>query len=361
MERILVIDDERAIRETVAECLRPDYEVVTAGNGLEGLDQAKTLCPDLVICDVNMPMLDGFEVYDRFQKTETLKESVFIFLSGCGDNNTVRHGMTIGADDFLLKPFLIDELLEVVRRRLDKRAQQRMLMHREIEELRLNITRSLPHELRTSIMIMEGYASLILDDPNNQDVIQRNMMQNILNGAARLRNMAEKYLWYLRSLLPERIDPNSTTLTPDASIQECATAIAKRFDRVSDLNLQVWGVPLAIDPEYFTRIIEEIIENAAKFSGKGTPISVIAGLIDDHYRIAVSNLGREMTPEQIQRIGAFMQFDRNRYEQQGTGLGLIIVKRLIELHGGYLSIESKEGKTEISVTIPSRSIEQVTG
>jgi signal transduction histidine kinase len=359
MEQILVIDDEQAIREMVAECLRPDYDVVTVGNGLEGLDQARTFCPDLVICDVNMPMMDGFAVYDCFQKTETLKDAVFVFLSGSSDNNAVRHGMTLGADDFLLKPFLIDELLEVVRRRLDKRAEKRMEMNRQIDELRLNITRALPHELRTSIMIMEGYASLILDDPDNQDIVQREMMENILNGASRLRHMAEKYLWYLRSLLPERIDPDSTTPSPDATVQECAYAIAKRFDRVADLNIQVSGVPLAIDPEYFTRIMEEILENSVKFSTKGTPISVTTNLVERNFRIIVSNFGREITPEQVQRIGAFMQFERSRYEQQGTGLGLIIAKRLIELHGGYLTINANEGKTEVSITLLSRSNERI--
>jgi signal transduction histidine kinase len=352
MERILVIDDNQPIRELIADCLKDNYSVVTAIDGFDGIEKAQSRCPDLVICDVNMPAMNGFEVYEHFQQSETLRSAVFIFLSGCSDSTAVRHGMTLGADDFLLKPFEIDELIEVVQRRLGKRAQQRAALNEEIDTLRLNITKALPHELRTSIMIMEGYASLILDDPSNQDAIQREMVKSIANGAVRLRYMAEKYLWYLRSLLPEKIDPEATTLTPNETLYHCVSSAANRFGRSADTSLEASTVPLAIDPEFLLKIVEEIIENAFKFSKPGTPIAVTGEEVNHQYCITVVNLGREITPEQIQHIGAFMQFDRNQQEQQGTGLGLIIVKRLVELHGGQFQIESQAGKTTVMVSLP---------
>ncbi|HRL13897.1 MAG TPA: hybrid sensor histidine kinase/response regulator [Aggregatilineales bacterium] len=355
MERILVIDDNQPLRELVAGCLKDDYSVVTAIDGFEGLQMAQNCCPDLVICDVNMPVMNGFEVYERFQQSEALRDAVFIFLSGSSDSSAVRHGMTLGADDFLLKPFEIDELIEVVKRRLGKRAQQRAALNQEIDTLRLNITKALPHELRTSIMIMEGYANLIIDDPGDQDVIHREMVKSIAKGAERLRYMAEKYLWYLRSLLPEKIDPNATTLAPNHTIYHCMNEAANRFGRSADASLESSDVPLAIDPEFFNEIVEEIVENAFKFSKAGTPVTVTGEQVNYHYRITVVNLGREMTPEQIQHIGAFMQFDRSQQEQQGTGLGLIIVKRLVELHGGQFQIESQAGKTTVTVTLPVKS------
>jgi signal transduction histidine kinase len=202
---------------------------------------------------------------------------------------------------------------------------------------------------------MEGYASLILDDPSNQDAIQREMVKSIANGAVRLRYMAEKYLWYLRSLLPEKIDPEATTLTPNETLYHCVSSAANRFGRSADTSLEASTVPLAIDPEFLLKIVEEIIENAFKFSKPGTPIAVTGEEVNHQYCITVVNLGREITPEQIQHIGAFMQFDRNQQEQQGTGLGLIIVKRLVELHGGQFQIESQAGKTTVTVTLPVKS------
>ncbi len=359
MARILVIDDEPMAREMLSECLRYDYEVATAEDGAAGVELANSFRPDLVICDVSMPRMDGFSVLAQFQKIDLMADVPFIFLSGAGDPITVRQGMVLGADDFLTKPFSVRELLSVVKSRLDRRVRRQEIVNKAMDERRLNVTAALPHKLRTAVMIMEGYAHRVLEDSDKIDPVQRDMLEAICQKAARLRHMAEKYLWYLRTYLPGSESSESITPDPDRIIQQIAFEIAQRCNRLTDLDMYLEAASLQIRDDYLHRLVEEIIENAFKFSTLGTPVTVWGAVKGREYLITVSNWGREISPEQIERIGGFMQFDRQKYEQQGTGLGLIIAKRLSELSGGRLDIASADSKTTVAVTLPHRLPERI--
>lgn len=179
MALILVIDDEPALCAMVAECLEVEHEVITAPSGEAGIELALQTCPDLVICDINMPYMNGFEVLMRFQDIERMADVPFIFLSGLSERSVIRQGMSLGADDYLTKPFAVEELVRVVTTRLAKRERRQAIVDKAIDALRLNITTALPHELRTAIMIMEGYAQLVLEDADRIDPIQRDMVQSI--------------------------------------------------------------------------------------------------------------------------------------------------------------------------------------
>lgn len=123
MEYILIVEDEQAIRETLKEILElSGYDVTTSKNGKEGYDAIMENKPDLVLCDVNMPELDGFELLGALN--QRMKDEVippFIFLTARVETQSVRQGMGLGADDYILKPFDHNQVLDIVRMRLDKR------------------------------------------------------------------------------------------------------------------------------------------------------------------------------------------------------------------------------------------------
>lgn len=125
MENLLVVEDEQAIRETLKDILElSGYNVMTAKNGKEGYDAIIEYKPDLVLCDVNMPELDGFELLGALN--QRMKDEVippFIFLTARVETQSMRQGMGLGADDYILKPFDHNQVLEIVRMRLDKRKQ----------------------------------------------------------------------------------------------------------------------------------------------------------------------------------------------------------------------------------------------
>src|SRR5262249_38667143 len=137
---------------------------------------------------------------------------------------------------------------------------------------------------------------------------------------------------------------NSYMVYPKSTIEHSVASKAQQIDRRQDLRLDVEDVEaIGIGEDYLRKIIEELIDNAFKFSFANSPVSVSTSVEGNYYVLSVSNQGRGMTPEQIAQVGAYMQFERRIHEQQGAGLGLIICKRLAEIHGGELSIESVPG------------------
>jgi len=123
MKKVLLIEDDTVLRENTAELLElSDYEVLTAANGKIGLDLAKETKPDIIICDIMMPVLDGYGVLEGLSKHHDTKFIPFIFLSAKTERQDVRKGMDLGADDYITKPFSEDEIISAIESRIAKAA-----------------------------------------------------------------------------------------------------------------------------------------------------------------------------------------------------------------------------------------------
>ncbi|MEO8395779.1 MAG: response regulator [Chloroflexota bacterium] len=121
MTCILIIEDNLTLREDIAEALEYEgYSVLTAANGVVGVASALSALPDLILCDVMMPKLDGYGVLSALRAQPSTSSIPFIFLTAKADRLDVRQGMDLGADDYLIKPHTTPELLAAVRTRLEK-------------------------------------------------------------------------------------------------------------------------------------------------------------------------------------------------------------------------------------------------
>ena len=119
MKKILLIEDNLEVRENTAEILElAGYEVVTASNGKIGVEQAQKIKPDLVVCDIMMPELDGYGVLHILSKQDETAKTPFIFLTAKGDKDDLRSGMNLGADDYLTKPVANNDLVNAIAARL---------------------------------------------------------------------------------------------------------------------------------------------------------------------------------------------------------------------------------------------------
>ncbi|RMD66913.1 ATP-binding protein [Candidatus Parcubacteria bacterium] len=150
------------------------------------------------------------------------------------------------------------------------------------------------------------------------------------------------------------VEPASVSTT----VPEVACSVAEKHQRSDDLQLDVEEGHVRVPAEKLRKIIEELVDNACKFSEAGKPVQLRGQLKGNAYVISVVDQGRGMTPEQISKIGPHMQFERDTYEQQGSGLGLIIAKRLTELMGGQLNIRSVYGEgttVELLFTVAPQS------
>lgn len=358
MQKILVIEDSSTTRHLIIQSLADEYEVIEAHDGLSGTEIAQETLPDLIICDISMPNRDGFGVLDVLQEDERTSSIPFIFLTAFADQSTMRRGMNLGADDFLSKPFTIQELKTAVRTRLFKKELREHSFKRELEQLRNNITSSLPHELRTAIMVIEGYAQLMIESPDHERSKDHVAMLDMISQyAMRLNQLSERFLWYTRShtMSYEEIT-FEPTVACDELIMTTAQAIAARYHRQDDLQLTLEGQGTKMTEESFSCTINELIDNAFKFSTPGTPVTIYTSTQNGYYLFTVVDHGRGMEKHQIKLIGGFMQFDRKIHEQQGTGLGLATAKKLTEIAGGVFNIKSIPGKgTAVSLQLPGHS------
>src|SRR6266436_7426614 len=360
MKKILVIDDEEWLREMVQLALRQKgFDVVQAQNGAVGVELARRELPDLVLCDVNMERMDGYLTLSALRSEATTASIPFILMTGLADNAGMRHGMELGADDYLPKPFTIDALYAAVDARLKKAQALRQESERKLAHLRDNISLMLPHELRTPLNGILAYGEILSAEAATlQPGEIAEMGQVIHESGKRLERLIENFLIYAQLELfaadPQKIAVLRQKQTQCSAklIEEHARVQAASANRVSDLVLELADRPAPISEEYLARIVDEVVQNAFKFSEAGTPVTVTAAESGDQLVITVSDRGRGFSTEHINRIGAYMQFDRKMHEQQGQGLGLSIAKRLTELHGGLLTIQSSAEGTSVTVKLP---------
>ena len=362
MTKILVIEDEEALRVNLQALLEAeDFQALGAADGRSGVDLAREQLPDLILCDVMMPELDGYGVLAELRQDPVTATIPFIFLTAKADKPALRQGMELGADDYLTKPFTIDEVLKAITTRLEKQATVDKKYRQKLEDLRGSIIFSLPHELRTPLTgILSGTDLLkeMWDDLDRDDRVR--MVDIVHHAAQRLQRLILNYLLYAElelaaaapAMAPERPEPSMNLA---ALVMEVATPKAQSVKREADLRVDLAEATLLISEEHLRKIVEELLDNAFKFSKAGTAVRVTGTRANQAYTLAFIDQGRGLTVQQIADVGAYMQFERKLHEQQGSGLGLTIARRLVELYGGKLSIESIPGQqTTVSVTLPTR-------
>jgi signal transduction histidine kinase len=280
-------------------------------------------------------------------------------MTGLADQAGMRQGMELGADDYLSKPFTLDALYRAVDARLKKAQAVREQAERKLADLRDNISLMLPHELRTPLNGILAYGELLASDAASLGPEEISEMGQVIQASGRrLERLVENFLIYAQIELlatdPKKIRAlrGARTESPAAVIEQQARAEAASVRRESDLVLELADRPLQISEEYLGRITAELVQNAFKFSDTGSHVRVNLAEAGNHLVLTVSDHGHGFPTEHLTRIGAYMQFDRKLNEQQGQGLGLVIAKRLAELHGATLSIQSEGEATTVAVNFP---------
>jgi two-component system sensor histidine kinase/response regulator len=362
MTRVLVIEDDESIRDNILELLEVEgYTAIGAENGLVGVASARAHLPDLIICDIMMPGLDGFDVLDELRRDPVTATIPFIFSTAKADKSDVRRGMEQGADDYLTKPFTQAELLKAIEARLAKQATLNKKFQEKLQELRDNITLSLPHELRTPLTGILISSAMLQDDESLSPDEARELVQIVHVSAQRLNRLVVNYLLYAEleialedPEMAQTLRQRSRTNAAKPVIMAAALQQAQAAERTTDLSMEIEDAVLRIEPTHLEKIVEELLDNAFKYSKASTPVRVIGVPDEGMFVLSVADHGRGMTSKQIADIGAFVQFERKIHEQQGSGLGLIIVKRLAELYGGRLDIESRPGEqTTVRAVLPT--------
>ena len=359
MAKILVVDDDTALLQMVRRALESAaYEVIEATDGKRGVELACAQVPDLILCDVRMEEMDGYGALTALRQNSVTASLPFILMTGQADAAGMRQGMELGADDYLPKPFSVGQLLGAVEARLRQQQTMREQAARQLSVLRSNISLALPHEFLTPLNGVLGFADLLVADAASLRPEEVASMANaIQDSARRLERLIRNFL--LLAHLEIHADGRAPPGGPmereclARGVDEVVRGLAAKANRGPDVALELAEVEGFVRGDHWLKIIEELVDNALKFSAPGTPVSVQLVRHGDSAVLRVTDAGRGMRPEHIAEVGAYMQFERKFYEQQGSGLGLTLARRLAELQGGRLSITSKLGVgTVVEVTLP---------
>jgi signal transduction histidine kinase len=342
MKTILLIDDDEIILNTFSLALRSHgHRVLTAASGDEGITLAREQLPDLIISDINMPGTDGRSVLQALRADPLLSAKQIVLMTGNTAAVTPRTGMNLGADDFLVKPFSLDGLLRCVDARLRRAELNSRVEDRMILDLRSTLSSTLPHELFTPLAGILGLTEILRTEFTRLPETEiAELLNDIHASGERLHRTLRNYLLLLELQAQSTPASPATLVNPETvrmAVHGRLEATLERHARQADLRLEIDPGFIRAEIAHVATIIDELVDNACRFSAKGTLIEV--RLLKDGI-LRVSDRGRGMSPEQVEHIGAFHQFDRKKHEQQGLGLGLALVKLLVTRHEARFAVES---------------------
>lgn len=357
MDKILIVEDEIEVRENLAEILElNDYQVLQAQDGVDALKVIKTIVPDLVISDIMMPKMNGHELITKMQQNDKTATVPFIFLTAKINSDDIRVGMSLGADDYLTKPYHTDDLLSAVKTRLDKKK----LFEEKVKKISENISISVPHEMRTPLVSILGVSELISDEHRSmkKDEIV-DLVGQMLSTGKRLHKTIEKFIIYydvnLLSSFKEYFSPN-----PDIEQTEIEDVIdsvklkhIRNKCRGKTIKYEFESCKVEFASYHLEFILEELLCNGCKFSNEGQDLKFRGYINNGLYTIEIEDHGIGMTQDQINSIGAFNQFEKDKLNQKGNGLGLATVVKLLKHYNCDFNIESSLNKcTIVTINIP---------
>ncbi len=350
MKTILVIDDEQPMLTTLAVILRTaGYEVVTASSGEAGLRQAYECLPDLILCDIHLPDLDGTTVLQALREDPATADKQVVLMTGVDKEDfALRKAINMGADDFLHKPFTPKELTDCIASRIKRNDLNRHVATRTYDNLRHTLHSTLPHEFFAPIANILGVTELIRQNESlsRQETLQ--LVDTMEQHARKLHRSIDNYL-KLIDLASINKTVKCAELSPTKvwnTIASTAQSTASQKDRAADLRIEGLPHALPVSENDLATLVEELIDNACVYSRKGTPVLVALSHDSNFFRLEVSDQGRGLSEAQVHGLREASHANRNpsTLETPMKGIGLLIVQKLVEARGGGMQIQSQPGQ-----------------
>lgn len=369
---ILIVEDDQSMLDGMNDLLEIadlGYEitVLQANDGQMALDVMADCEPDLIVSDVMMPQMGGYEFLNHVRANPEWIQIPFIFVTAKGEEPDIRKGRLSDADLYITKPFVISELLTLIHAQLDMAYERKQARQRNIDSLKKNILQILNHEFRTPLTYVTAYYEMLADslteftDGRNY----REYLRGIQAGCFRLTRLVDDFIRVMELRSGEAQANYLAQAKPIANLSGLLKdVVAAHQETAVDVPYQIEGqIPDKLPPVFgdascLVNIMERLLNNAIKFTDPNGPdvnhIVVSAVVKGKHIQISVTDEGIGFPPHMKNQIfEPFVQYNRGILEQQGAGTGLAIVQGLIQLHNGRIEAESQEGKgSKFTITLP---------
>jgi signal transduction histidine kinase len=382
---ILVVDDELGIREGCRRVLsREGHNVAVAATGEEGWQQIQSGQFDLVLLDVRMPDINGMELLKR--TVAFAPDLVCIIITGYATIELAVQAIKEGAYDFIAKPFEANTLLLTVRQGLERRRlslaarrlaqleaekealerrnaelerealERRMRELEQLDRVKSDFTRTVAHELRAPVAAIQSYLRLMLDGYISLEEQKEYLARAEQRTSAQLELIAD--LLDLARLQNPDLSIKREPVNPVESLQEVCELMNSRAQEkkiVFIASIPKETLTISADPKHIKQLWTNLVSNAIKYTPEGGAVSVTMEVQDGQVVTSVSDTGIGISPEELPHI--FEEFYRTKaaktHSEMGTGLGLSLVKRIIETYHGHIDVQSTVGKgSTFTVTLP---------
>lgn len=357
MNKILIVDDNPSNIRILFECLESEgFKIMVAQDGKDALEIAENIKPNIILLDIIMPDMNGYETCEALKKNEATKDIPIIFMTALTDTENKVQGFKAGAVDYICKPFQQEEVIARIKTHMTIQNQKNHLLrlNREKEKM-ISI---IAHDLRSPFNGILGLLELLNESYESFETEERvKYIKYLKDSAEGVYIFVEELLtWIVSGKGKLDFKPDSINLK---KLAESAVNISKNNASAKNITIET-----NIDEEYeiyadanmASAVIRNIVSNSIKFTKKEGNISITATKNNKMARIIISDTGIGMTKETIEKIldGTSLQSSNGTDNESGTGLGLLISKEFIDKNNGTMDIASTPFKgTDFIIEFPT--------
>jgi signal transduction histidine kinase len=360
---VLVVDDNPLIVDVLRGLLKAEnFQVFTSQNGAEALSVLANKKVDVIVCDVMMPKMGGYELHENIRRNADYAHIPFIFLTALDDRSEIRQGKEAGADDYLVKPFDPVELVAVVKGKVARSKNLQNLSEQRYDSYRRRVIHTLSHEFRTPLVAINTGMELLIDQVSQQGepVKSKGLLDAVRRGGQRLERLVNDFMilqqidagiarrqYEAKHRSVKVIDLVRKFLSSKGENYTSQGAVLNVTDQSADAVVEVYEAQL-ID------CLERLVSNAVKFSPREKEVEIHLYRVEQQISIDIKDRGIGLDPKKLdEAIDVFGQIDRDRLEQQGGGLGLSIASHFVALNGGRLEFETRPGGgSTVTIVLP---------
>jgi signal transduction histidine kinase len=351
--KILLVDDDLNSRETITELLLfQNYDVKTARNGQDALDVLEYWTPNLIICDIIMPVMNGIVFHEIIIDNHALNSIPFIFLTAKREKNLMHNCLVASADDFISKPFKINQLIDIIKAKIERFEK----IKKTCNNLYIGKEILFSHEINTPVNGILGSIDLLIKDENQLKKNEIAVFYNAIQMSGERLNRTMQNLVLYQNLNNNVLEFSTTS---KSEILECFYDVKMKLFKIYEnqqkrVSFKIDKAEIKMSKKYLNFILFELIDNALKFSSSTKIICVSGERYDNnYYELVIRDFGIGFSDEELKRIGTAQQFNREKNEQQGLGLGLFLSKIMVKKADGVFTIVSTPNEgTSIRIFFP---------